>query len=262
MKKICYIFLVLLAVSSCSIREERDDCPSFLGLTVTSQYDFIFQEGKAWCDLFSEDGSRFEDSPLEEMNARDTTIWYRIFPRRTVSAVVSNKEIVAGNVVANYGEEFCELWAFRKDIVCLEEEVNEMIYKQDKQFCNLTVQLSEAAKPMASELIIRVNAPYDGMSFPAMKAHMGDYLFRTIFDENGKATIRLPRQGGQGLMLYVQKIDSFTSTYNLYDIMSMAHYDWNAASLDDFELTASLNSVSGDIEIIDWEVVNIGDQDF
>lgn len=262
MKKVCYIFLVLLAVSSCSVKEVREDCPAFLGLTVTSQYDFIFQEGKAWCNLFNEDGTRFENSPLEEMNRRDTTLWYRILPRRTVSAVVSNREIVAGCVVAPYGEEMTDLYAFRKDIACIPEEVTEVIYKQSKQYCNLTVQLAEVAMPFAPELIVRVDCPYDGSSFPSMKAHSGDYLYRTIFDANGTAVLRLPRQGGEGLKLSVQKIDAFTSSYNLYDSMRMAHYDWNAESLDDFKITVSLNSVTGDFIIVDWDIVDVGNREF
>lgn len=262
MRKICYIFLAAALMSSCTVKEHRDRCPSFLGLTVTFQPEFIFRDGKAWCSVFNEDGSVLEADALDGMNLRDTTIWYTIQPRRTVTAVVSNREMASGSVTAQAGEEFTELYAFRKDVVCLEENVEEVIYRQDKQFCNLSVQLSEVAMPLAPELVVRVDAPYDGTSFPSMLAHPGDYVYRTVFDTDGRASIRLPRQGGEGMRLSVQKMDHFTNTVNLYEEMRRAHYDWTTSSLLDFEITVSLNSVTGDIELVDWTVVDKGDYEF
>lgn len=262
MKGLRFIILASLVAVSCSVRENRGDCPSFLSLTVTPQVNLIFEGGRAWCDLFAEDGTRLEHSPLTDMGRRDTTLLYRINPRRTVSAVVSNKEITGGVVVAGYGEEFCELWAYRKDIPCTGDEVSEIIQERSKQFCRLTVRLSEESLRFAPGLSVRVDAPYDGICFPSMKVHPGKFSFSAAFDEEGRATVCLPRQDGGGLTLNLVKPDDFTLTFDLYEAMRAAGYDWSAPSLDNFDMTVTLSSLSGDIEIADWSAIGIGDREF
>ena len=262
MKGLRFIILASLVAVSCSVRENRGDCPSFLSLTVTPQVNLIFEGGRAWCDLFAEDGTRLEHSPLTDMNRRDTTLLYRINPRRTVSAVVSNKEISGGMVVAGYDEEFCELWAYRKDIPCTGDEASEIIQESNKQFCRLTVRLSEESLHFAPGMSVRISAPYDGVCFPSMKVHSGKFSCGAALDEKGGATVCLPRQEGNGLTLNLIKPDEFTVTFDLYDAMRGAGYDWNAPSLDNFDMTVTLSSMCGEVEIADWSFVGIGNREF
>lgn len=263
MKKLpCIIILILAMVTSCSVKENRDDCPSYLSLTVTRQAGNVYQYGHAWCGMYDEDGTRWAVSPLTRMDVRDTLLRYAVFPRRTVRAVVSSSEVISGRVVPQSGEEFPKLYAYGKEVVCLDELVNDVIYQQDKQYCNLSVQLSEVAIPLAPELVVSVDAPYSGTLFPSLEPCAGQYFYRTVFDAEGHATIRLPRQGGEGMILSVQKIDHFTNSVNLYEEMRRAHYDWTSPSLSDFEITVALNSVEGDLLVEDWTIVDIPGKEF
>lgn len=247
---------------SCSVKENRANCPSWLDLTVVSQYDFIFEDGKAWCSIYEESGERMCVSPLTEMNDRDTLLTYTIDPKRTVSAVVTSKEIINGAVTVPFGEEMSNFYAFRKDIACFDEVETDVIYKLHKQYCLLTVNLSEVAKPFAKYLTARVDAPYDGSSFPSFAAHKGDYRYKTTFDSEGKAYLRLPRQAGIGMTLTIAKEGAFADTYDLYEAMRMAHFDWTKDSLDDYEITVTLNGAGAEFEIEDWKVVDLGDKEF
>lgn len=262
MKKLACIFLTLAVCASCSVKEDRDACPSFLRLTVTRQAGNVYQDGLAWCGMYDGDGTRWAVSPLTRMDVRDTLLRYAVSPRRTVRAVVSSSEAVSGRVEPQTGEEFPKLYAYGKDVVCLDELVNDIIYQQDKQYCNLTVQLSEVAVPLAPELVVSVDAPYSGTLFPSLEPCTGHYLYRTVFDASGRASLRLPRQGGEGLRLMVQKPDAFSSGYDLYEEMRRAHYDWASPSLSDFEITVSLNSVEGDLVVEDWTIVDIPGKEF
>lgn len=257
MKKLCYIISFMMVLVSCSIKEQRDECPSFLDVTVASQYDFIYRDGKAWCNIYNSDEKLFDAALLFHMDQKDTTLYYSILPRRIVSAIVSNRDIVTDCVTVELGEEYGEVYITRKDIVCFNEYVQETISKINKQFCILKIKLSEISRPYASQLIVGVEGDYDGVCIPSMKAHKGPYSFHTIFNEEGEAVIRLPRQGGEGLKLYLQLEGESTKSYvDLYDKMRMSHYVWTDESLKDFEIEVSLNSVTMDLDIVDWNIID------
>lgn len=259
MKRLAYILLVTLA--SCTVLEDRSVCPTNFGLTVTRQAGHIYQNGLAWCNVYAADGSRIAESPLDGMNVRDTTLLYNVAKRETVSAAASSREVVSGCVVATQGDDMEELYAGRIDVDCSGEYAEGVIDRVDKQFCNLTVVLAEDALPYAPVLGLNVRAPFDGTVFPSLAAHKGEFLYSTAFDGEDAVVVRLPRQEGEGLALSLVT-DKFTASCDLYSIMNEASYDWSAASLADFTVTMSINSVTCVIEVLDWEIEDLGDREF
>lgn len=258
MKRLAYILLV--TISSCTVLEDRGVCPSNLRLTVKRQSEHICQDGLAWCAVYDPDGSSLAVSPLDSMNVRDTTLLYSV-SRERISSVVSSREIISGSVVAGSGEDMEELYAYRLEIDCSGESAEGVIDQVDKQFCNLTVILAEEALPYASVLGLLARSPYDGTLFPSLAAHSGEFRYSTAFDGGNSVEVRLPRQGDSGLCLDLVT-DAFTATCDLYTIMKEASYDWDAPSLDDFTVTVSINRVAGIIEVLDWEVEELGNREF
>lgn len=258
MKRLAYI--VLMTFASCTVLENRSVCPSILGLTVTSQLEHIYQGGLAWCSVYASDGSRLEVNPLEGMNVRDTTLWFSV-SRERVLAVASSREVVSGSVIAGPGEDMEELYACCLEIDCSGESTEEVIDHLEKQFCNLTVVLAEDALPYASVLGLIARAPYDGTSFPSLAAHQGDFLYEKPFAGRDSVEIRLPRQGGPGLVLELVT-ETFTASCDLYGVMAEALYDWSAQSLDDFAVMVSINRIAGVIEVLDWDVEELGNREF
>lgn len=258
MKRLAYILLV--TISSCTVLEDRSVCPSNLRLTVKRQSEHICQDGLAWCAVYAPDGSSLAVSPLDSMNVRDTTLLYSV-SREMISSVVSSREIISGSVVAGSGEDMEELYAYRLEIDCSGESVEGVIDQVDKQFCNLTVILAEEALPYASVLGLLARSPYDGTLFPSLAAHQGDFLYEKPFAGRDSVEIRLPRQGGPGLVIELVT-ETFTATCDLYGVMAEALYDWSAQSLDDFAVTVGINRVTGVIEVLDWNVEDLGDREF
>lgn len=258
MKRLAYILLVTLF--SCSVLEDRSVCPSNLNLTVRRQTELIYQDGLAWCGVYAADGSSIAESPLDSMNVRDTTLLYSV-SREMISAVASSREIVSGSVLAGSGGDMEELYASRLEIDCSGEFAEGVLDQVNKQFCNLTVVLAEEALPYASKLGLFVRAPYDGTSFPSLAAHQGDFSCTRPFDGGKSVEVRLPRQGGPGLGLNLVT-DAFTATCDLYAIMEETSYDWNAPALDDFTVTVNINKATWVIEVLDWEVEELGDREF
>lgn len=262
MRRTLNTILALSVLASCSVREDRMVCPASLELTVTRQVDSIYQNGLAWCYVWSEEKVLIASSPLEGMNGRDTMLRYEV-PRTALSVVSSSREMTGGCVVAERDSCMCELWAFRLDVDSRGEKIVGIIDRVDRQFCNLTILLSKDAMPYVSALEVIVLSPYNGTVFPSLAAHAGDFLYATAFDSRGRAFARLPRQGGPGLVLSLaDNGGSFASNIDLYDYMVQAGYDWTATSLCDFTVTVGLNSAGGEMEIIDWDVEEIGDREF
>ena len=261
MNRLCFAILFLLAFS-CSVKEDRTECPCFLSLKVLPQAEHVFPGGAAWCGLFDGDGSVLTENSLGRMNVRDTLLAFEVAPRRRISAVVSNHRPQNGAVKASEGEEFCALYAFRKELDCLGEEARDSICIQNKEFCTLTVQLSAQAVPLAEDLVLNVSAPFCGTEFPSLRAARGNYTCRTPFNSAGVAVVRIPRQADVGLLISVEKLGRFSSEIDLYTIMDTSDYDWMKESLSDFSVTVNLNSISGHCAVLDWEVVDSGNREF
>ena len=261
MNRLCFAILFLLAFS-CSVKEDRTVCPCFLSLKVLRQAEDVFPGGAAWCGLFDGDGTVLTENSLRGMNSRDTLLAFGVAPRRRISAVVSNRRPQNGPVKASEGEEFCALYAFRKELDCLGEEACDSICTQNKEFCTLTVQLSAQALPLAADLVLKVSAPFCGTEFPSLRAARGNYSYRLPFNPAGVAVVRIPRQAGEGLSISVEKPGRFSSEIDLYSIMAASDYDWMKESLSDFAVTVNLNSISGQCAVLDWEIVDSGGRDF
>lgn len=263
MRKLLLTSLAALVVlSSCTIKENRTDCPAYLDLAVTRQADSVFHSGRAWCYLFDGSGTVSASDPLSGMNGRDTLLSYTIRPKRSVTAITSNREVVGGKVTVTPGSEMCELYSYRKDITCFQEQVTDRIDRQDKQFCLLTLVLSDEALHLASGLKANVKGNYNGLSYPLLKATEGQFAFTSAFADNGTATVRLPRQGGPGLFLRLVQPGGFVSEYDLYEGMVSLHYDWYKDSLDDLTLKVNLNTVTGNLVIEDWKMRRLDGWEF
>lgn len=265
MNKLLYLFpaasMLLLAVS-CSVKEDRTVCPCFLSLKVLSQNEGVFSGGKAWCNVFDGEGAVLAWNSLSGMDRRDTLLTFDISPRRRISAVVANRLPGEGSVKASPGEEFCPLYAFSKEMDCLQEEACDSICFQNKQYCTLKVQLEAAAVPMAEDIVLKVSAPFCGIDFPSLRATKGEYSCSARFDAGGVALIRIPRQDGEGLSLSVDNPGRFSSVLNLYEVMKSSDYDWERESLDDFSVTLNIDSVSGQCAVLDWKLVETGSYEF
>lgn len=264
MRKLLHIISLaaLAALFSCTVKENRIDCPTYLDLIVRRQADSIFRGGRAWCYLFDNDGTFFAADSLSKMDEWDTILYYSIQPKRTVSAVVSNREVYNGRVIARKGEEMCELYSYSKDVVCYQEQIVNKIDRQDKQFCRLTLILDEDAVHLAHELKAQVRGNYNGVSYPFLKASEGPFEFTSLFTDEGVATVRLPRQGGSGLTLSLLQPNGFVAEHDLYEVMASYHYDWHKESLEDITLYITLNAVTGNLVIEDWKVRNIEGREF
>lgn len=252
----------IAALYSCTVKENRIDCPTFLDLIVRRQADSIFQGGRAWCYLFDNDGTFFAADSLSEMDGRDTILYYSIQPKRTVTAVVSNREVCDGRVIAQEGEEMCELYSYSKDMVCYLEQIADRIDRQDKQFCRLTIVLTEDAIRLAHGLEATFTSRYNGLTYPFLKASEGQFAFTSVFSDEGEATVRLPRQGGSGLTLHLLQPNGFAAEYDLYEAMTSCHYDWNKDSLEDMTLYITLNTVTGNLVVEDWKTSDVSGGEF
>lgn len=245
-----------LGAAGCStIIEDRSDCPSYLNVEVSSRYDLYEEPGNAWCSVYGNKNALVAISEVVDVNSRDTTLTYVIDPRQPVSVIVSSAPVRSSCIVADYGDGYGAVWVTRKDADCTAEETTVRIDQLNKQFCELTVTLSRETLANVPVTGIIARSDYNGIRVPSMRPNVGRFCCTAPFDELGRATVVLPRQGGTGLTLILQIEDSEKDVpIDLYAIMTGAEYDWTDENLRDFQIEISVDKFSVGTDVEGWRV--------
>lgn len=245
-----------LGVAGCStIIEDRSDCPSYLNVEVSSRYDLYEGPGNAWCSVYGNRNALVAISEVVDVNSRDTTLSYVIDPRQPVSVIVSSAPVRSGCIVADYGDGYGAVWVTRKDADCTAEETTVRIDQLNKQFCELTVTLSRETLTNVPVTGIVVRSDYNGIRVPSMHPNVGRFCCTALFDELGRATVVLPRQGGRGLMLTLQiEGNEKDVPVDLYAIMAEVGYDWGDENLRDFQMEISVSEFGVGADIEGWKI--------
>lgn len=253
---ICHCLLgVLTAVSCSTIMEDRSECPCYLNVEVSSRYDLYEGPGSAWCNVFDDRNSLLELSEIENINEKDATLTYVIAPRQPVSVIVTNTPVRSNCIVADYGDDFGNVWVTRRDADCNAEETTVRIDQLDKQFCALTIALSKETLTQVPVTGIDIRSDYNGIHVPSMRPNVGNFHYNAVFDDLGRVTVCLPKQGGTGLTLILQIEDSEKDVpIDLYAIMAGAGYDWTDENLRDFQIEISVDKFSVGTDVEGWRV--------
>lgn len=239
---------------SCSIKENRKDCPCYLDVYLERQADVNFSEGKAWCSVWMDDKLIASD----EMPVPDDSLEFRIHPRDVVTAIVSSSP----STIAAKGQQMPALHIARRDVDCNRECASLTFETLDKRYCLLSLTLSEEALEFRDRISIELSSPYNGIDIPSLKASRGSFSFVTSPDKEGRASAVIPPQAGPGLQLTIRLDDRCSSTTDLYALMKESLYNWDGRNLADFSCVISLNGVSQAFEISDWDLVDIEEKIF
>ena len=250
------IFLSLAAIS-CSIKEDRTDCPCYLDISLLRQIGITAQEYKAWCSVWSEETLLYAgqmDWPYDST----CTLESRVRPKGMVRVVVSSH----GSVTARVGEQMPELYASCTEVDCTSETASLILGGLDKRHCRLMLSLSEEAYRKRQGISVTVEAPYCGVLLPSLRPASGGFSFTATFDEMGKAEIVIPPQAGPGLRIKTLLDGKTSSTLDLYALMKENLYNWENLNLSDFSCELSLNSLTHAFEISDWNVIEIDEKTY
>lgn len=218
-------------LASCSVKEERTDCPCLLSLDLTGipvrpiVLD-VTGEGYAYTQVVHEDTVVVLPVPKGEV---------------TVSAVGGALSEGDGSIRIPSGEEAPPLYLFHR-VISADAEQFILPVRLRKQFCSL--ELSFSGPPgYGPPFEVEVDGRVDGWESDGSPSE-GDFSHRILPGTDGNAVLRLPRQGDDSLVMHIVFFDQVVRTFALGSYIEAAGYDWNAMDLEDLSLKVDI-SVTG-----------------
>ena len=233
------ILVPLLLLSSCSIKENRAACPCALTLELTGLPVRPVVLGVA--------GEGFS---FTEVIHADTVLVLPV-PKGAVavSAVGGALADGDGSVWIPPGEEAPSLYLFHADVSTAAEQVILPITLH-KQFC--TLELIFSGPPgYGPPFEVAVEGAYGGWQ-PDGSPLSGPFSKRLLPGADGRAVLRLPRQGDDSLLMHIVFSDQVVRTFALGSYIAASGYDWSAPDLDDLTLNVDISLTSVTISTDLW----------
>ena len=233
------ILLPLLLVPSCSIKENRAVCPCGLtlelaGLPVRPVVLSVAGEGYSWTEVVHTDTVFVLPVPKGEV---------------AVSAVGGALAEGDGSVRIREGEEAPPLYLYHAAVSTDAEQVV-LPVTLHKQFCSLEL-VFKGPSGFAPPCEVAVEGFYGGWE-PDGSPTPGPFSRRLLPGSDGRAVLRLPRQGDDSLLMHIVFSDRVVRTFALGSYIAAAGYDWSAPDLEDLSLQVDISLTSVTISTDLW----------
>ena len=232
MKRIVTLGILGLAVLvSCSVKEDRTDCPCWLTVRASYPNEVV----SAWFGTHT----LFEGLVGEQID--------RQVPRGIVDLVASR-----GNFTVPPGQQMDELFAtaLQVDTQCEEAEAIPFL---NKQFARIYFVFKDAEE---GRLDIKLEAigHYRGADKRTLEPLEGGFSCTPEENSEGGYVFRAPRQKDNSLTLNRWSKDGEElSPIPLGQIIQKAGFDWTAESLGDIQILADIPATTFQITVMDWQ---------
>ncbi len=271
MKGCNFLFAMLLGAiigavglfSSCSIKEDRSECPCWMTVGLSDIGDLNYDEALLLMrGNSSDDAVNYEFSVTEriDLSGSGFTNEYEV-PRGAVgvsaflygdrailSAASDILEIPIGNQMDSlYG--YFKMFDTRRETVSCE-------IKLHKEFC--TVYLIIGSTDYECPYTVETHGNVSGISTFNMLPVEGDFIYSpTITD--GQYVFRIPRQFDNSLTVVLKKGDEVVDTLPLGEYIAKSGYDWSGADLADISITVDIPQQQVLISVSGWENIIVMD---
>ena len=247
MGRIVYVVLAMALAISCSIKENRTDCPCILvldfskidtalvkSLDVMATYEgnMVFRDRVSVRD--------FEAEFIRDVPHGDV--------RLNVWCIGDERIGDEQGVVIPYGCE-CPVLYMRSFLADTRGESCRETVQVHKNFCRLTVLVKGVDKPLYS---ITFKGNVDGYSLDGLPSE-GDFACVAYPGENGNLQAGLPRQVDSSLILEVDDGTTVLKTCALGDHIINGGYDWSAEELEDLTVTLDYQITYIKVVISGWD---------
>ena len=233
------ILVPLLLLSSCSIKENRAKCPCALaleltGLPVSPVVLGVTGEGFSFTEVIHADTVLVVPVPKGDM---------------AVSAVGGALAEGDGSVRIPVGEEAPPLYLFHANVSTEAEQVVLPILLH-KQFCTLEL-LFKGPPGYGPPFEVAVEGFYGGWQ-PDGSPTSGAFSRCLLPGSDGRAFLRLPRQGDDSLLMHIVFSDRIVRTFALGSYIAASGYDWSASDLEDLTLHVDISLTSVTVSTDLW----------
>ena len=239
------ILVPLLLLSSCSIKENRADCPCALtleltGIPVSPVVLSVTGEGYSFTEVIHTDTVLVLPVPKGEL---------------TVTAVGGALAEDNGSIRIPEGEEAPPLYLFHAGLSTMADQVVLPVLMQ-KQYCSLELIFS-GPPGYGPPFEVSVEGFYAGW-FADGSPLPGSFSRRLLIGSgsdlgsDGRTVLRLPRQGDDSLLMHIVFSDRIVRTFALGSYIAASGYDWTALDLEDLTLNVDISLTSVTVSTDLW----------
>ena len=234
------LLVPLLLLPSCSIKENRAACPCALtlelaGLPVRPVVLDVVGEGYSCVEVVHTDTVIVLPVPKGEL---------------AVSAVGGALAEGDRSVRIPEGEEAPPLYLFHADISTASVEQMILPVLLHKQYCALELRFT-GPPGYGPPFEVEVEGTVGGW-LPDGSPSAGPFSRRLLPGADGRATIRLPRQGDDSLLMHIVFSDQVVRTFALGSYIAASGDDWTVPDLDDLTLHLDISVTSVTISTDLW----------
>lgn len=226
--------LVLLALGSCSVREERSDCPCLLTLDFSSvDVEALAREGAdelSWVVRTGDFSLRGRIS-LDALPAEHVVEVPREEAELTVLAGDEGLYDPAGSLLIPEGEECPPLRAFSVPVDATQPELLVPVQLHKRYAC-LEILLRDLVQD-GSSFVLRGSFCGYGAD---MEPLPGPFLVPLVPDGSGTCRARVPAQRDGSLSLCIYRFGELDRVFALGTYILDSGYDWWAEDLEDIRL--------------------------
>ncbi len=223
--------LGLVALASCSVKEDRSDCPCWLTVRASYPQELV----SAW----------FGTHTLFEKHAGEL-VDYRV-PRGIVELVAST-----GDFTVPQGQQMAELFASvnKVNTVCEEMEVIPALHKQ---FARVDIDFKDEDDGRTGYDLL-VTGTVVGANKRTLEPVEGVFCCvpEPVTDGRGYE-FRIPRQKDESLKLEMSYDSELIETIDLGYLIGKTGFDWKAENLGDVSILCDLPAHTFTITVMEWE---------
>ena len=221
--------LGLGVLASCSVKEDRSDCPCWLTVEAESTATLAGWYGNQ--RLFDGHKGGFAD---------------RIVPRGDI-AIISSK----GEFTVAEGLQMDELFAELQHVDTDGEKAFAKVQLK-KQFATVTLEFKDAVDGRTDYDII-AKGNIQGADSQTLEPKEGPFkCFPVAAPERGYQ-FRVPRQKDNSLTAELWSEGALVDTIPVGELIEKAHFDWRRESLGDIHIMADLPAKTFTITVMEWE---------
>ena len=246
---------VVLMAGSCSIKEDRSECPCWL---------------KVFIDPFPASGaviSAWNGSPvfLDMVEEGDWTDFYEATVPRGFLGVTCFRHIPSldfrdGVILIGCGHEADSLYAHHATVDCTGETAIDRA-SLHKQFSTVYMSFKDTGDGEDFPYDVKIRGGVDGMDMSTLEPHPGEFLFAPQEVAPLRWQFRVPRQKDSSLMLdlYRKGDGGLADSLPLGLYIAESGFDWEAESLEDIVITVDFAKADLEVTVSEWNADTVYD---
>lgn len=240
-------FTLILVVCSCSVKEDRRDCPCYLDVDLGELSEELCPE--VTVSISGEGGfSFFKVVGPEEYG---TVLTVKV-PRSGVGVQAyygaEAEDSGRADLSIPLGEE-CPPLLLHYSYVDTSEDVARDTVRLHKDYCLLDVTMlsRDGEFPFTVAIVGKVDG-YEDDGRP----HTGRFDVRDVPTDGGRFFVRIPRQKDSSLLLEIYDDGDVLRRFALGEYIASSGYDWSAPDLKDISVKVDYSKISITVTVGDW----------